>query len=289
MKNKLYFANLPAYGISGNNDAIRQMFDKVGSTPILGGEFKIEHSYEEGLTPHEYFQRQFMARNALINKSVSTAKPGYVARKLFYAMSDIMVAKDCGGDHRDILSCSMPEGHICEACAKAVQGGEVVKEGQLIGAWVSTNMSEPLTQLSMNQKHVGSSDVDKQQNEANVIMGTLDGWGSSPLIQEVIKAETTEERRRILYEGLKNQYKNANVKMDDFNIQVVARKMTSYKRVPGGLVPIQPGEKCDVVSMATIGNYGNIFKTAELGTGYKYLTRPIEQELHTDAANQILR
>lgn len=288
MKNKLYFANLPAYGI-GNTSSISQMFDKVGDVPVLGGTGTIEHSYEEGLTPDEYFMAQFGARDALINKGVTTSKPGYTARKLFYAMSDTMVVEDCGGPYIDAMHCNLPEGHVCEKCAHLTQGGERVKKGMLIGGWISTNMSEALTQLSMKQKHVGGTQIVKQLNTSNTIMHTLDGWSTSQVIQDMQKAESTEEMREILYNGLKDAYASANIKQDEFNIQMVARKLTSYKRENGSVRPINPGEKADIVSMATVGNANNIFKVSELTSGYKHLTVPKKEKLKEDAANQIMR
>lgn len=444
IKNKLYFANLPKYGIAGNMTSIKQMFNKVGETHTNYGIVDVQHNYKEGLTPEEYFARQFSAREAMISKSVGTAKPGYciyenslvevldengkltnilwkdvevgakfvdgsevvelaewqmkpcfemkikgynriivsndhliygeiyinnkliqnleksrkarknvderdpkwicaediyemfkigayilvsdkynieyikpyknlipqrvrciststgfyetngfihhnTARKLFYALSDIQVAKDCGGPHIDILHCQMPEGHICEKCARVTKGGERIKAGQLIGGLVSTNMSEALTQLSMKQMHVGSTEVTKQISGSHIIMSTLDGWSNSPIIQKMAKAQTTEEMRQILYEGLKEEYAKANIKQDDFNIQVVARKMTSYKRTPEGLRPVNPGERCDIVSMLMVGSYGNIFKASELSTGYKFFTKPGTYKIKPDAANEILR
>lgn len=444
MKNKLYFANLPAYGIGGNTASIKQMFEKVGEVSTLDGSVEIEHSYAEGLTPSEYFARQFGARDALINKGVSTAKPGFciyekstvevkdeygdlhkllwkeieighefidgskiveiqpwskkvcyelqidgydkivlshdhlvygeiiidgkvidrlekseisrknvgesdkkwiciediyefnklgaeiklndfgrlnyikpfkdykpqkvrciststgfyetnglihhnTARKLFYAMSDIQVVKDCGGPYIDAMHCNMPEGHVCVKCAHLTKGGERIKEGQLIGGLISTNMSEALTQLSMKQMHIGAAYASEQQNHSKVIMGTLDGWSTSPIIQKMAEAKTTEEMRQILYEGLKAQYKDAGIAQDDFNIQMVARKLTSYKRTSHGLMPVNPGEKADIVSMGTVGNSNNIFKVSELGSGYKHLTKPTKQKIKTDAANQILK
>ena len=446
IKNKLYFANLPAYGISGNMSSIKQMFDKVGAVPTLDGDVEVEHSYKEGLTPGEYFARQFGARDALINKGVSTSKPGFciyedslveikdvedrnstikilwkdldvgnafvdgsvvveiqpwfqkscyelklnnfdsivlskdhllygeiiingvtadcleksdicrknvgeldkkwicvedicdfynqgamiylsdyaklsfirpfksgkpqnvrciststgfyetnglihhnTARKLFYSMSDIQVVKDCGGPYIDAMHCNMPEGHVCEKCAHLTQGGQRVKEGDLIGGLVSTNMSEALTQLSMKQMHVGSAQVSEQQGNSSIIMGTLDGWSTSPIIQRMREAETTEEMRMILFEGLKEQYKSADIKQDDFNMQIVARKLTSYKRGPNGLEPVNPGEKCDIASIGVIGNSSNIFKVSELSSGYKHLTSPLKQKINVDASNQILK
>lgn len=442
IKNKLYFANLPAYGIGGNKDAIKQMFEKVGPTITDEGITEIEHSYKEGLTPDEYFTRQFSTRDAMINKSVSTAKPGYciwedsiveikdengnltkihwnevevgdifandsicteiqdwkkkpcielkvidcdpvvvstdhlmacniylnnvkidnleasaearknigeidpiwvcaqdiydlfnsgayiemngnileyakifknstplnvrcistslgyyetngmfhhnTARKLFYCMSDTQVFKDCGGPYIDAMHCKLPEGHVCEKCANITPGGENVKVGKLIGGLISTNISEALTQLSMKQKHTGTLETAEQQGDAAYIMNTLDGWGRSEIIQKMIQAKTTEEARDILYHGLKDLYSKAGIAQDDFNIQMVAKKLTSYKRTDKGLVPVEDGEKCDIVSIAAIGNINNIFKVSELSTGYKYLTKPMKQELKQDAANQIL-
>ncbi len=446
IKNKLYFANLPEYGI-GNTSAIKQMFDKVGDVPTLDGIKSIENSYENGLTPEEYFTAQFGARDALINKGVSTSKPGYciwensnvqikdkktgelksvlwsdikvgdtfaddstileiqpwqykkcyelkmtnsekiilshdhlvfgeiyvsgklvdyleesercrkiigesdprwicisdifefynmgadirisssninkidyinefdngnpvkvrcistnsgfyqtndlihhnTARKLFYAMSDTMVVEDCGGPYIDAMHCNMPEGHVCEKCAHLTQGGERIKEGMLVGGWISTNMSEALTQLSMKQKHVGGTQIKKQLNTSNTIMSTLDGWSTSHVIQDMQKAQTTEEMRQILHDGLRDAYASANIKQDEFNLQMVARKLTSYKRENGRIRPINPGEKADVISIGTLGNANNIFKVSELTSGYKHLTVPTKQKLGKDAANQILR
>jgi hypothetical protein len=290
IKNKLYFATLPKWGVAGNMAAIQQMFIKVGQTPVGDGDVTIEHSYKEGLTPDEYFSRQFMARDAMINKSVGTAKPGYVARKLFYALSDLQVVKDCGGEHVDALHCSMPEGHVCEMCAHATHGGEAVHKGDLVGGWVSTNLSEALTQLSMKQKHVGAESVRVQGDHSRIIMATLDGWSTSPIINRMKAAKTTEERRSILYEGLKKEYSDAGIEQDDFNLQMVARKLTSYKRDVAGIRPIKnDNELCDIVSIGVAGNANNIFKAAELGSGYRYLTKPTKQTLKRDAANEILR
>ena len=333
IKNKIYFANLPEYGIAGNMDAIKQMFTGIGNTPTLDGKgYEIEHSYEQGLTPKEYFERQLSARDASINKSVGTAKPGYciwenslitlkggeevfwkdlqignefedgsiceeiqnwqmkpcyelkienhnpivlsydhlvfgkilinnkeidnleksakarenigetdpswicvediyemftnfnaaiaisadeteqleyinefrglepqkvrcissstgyyqtngiihhnTARKLFYCVSDTMVADDCGysgpEEERSALNCLMPEGHICLKCAHATQGGESVKEGQMIGGFISTHLSEALTQLSMKQKHPiwenQEVDIYRFENDNNIVI-----------------------------------------------------------------------------------------------------------------------
>lgn len=440
VKNKLYFANLPKYGAGGTLSAIVQMFDKVGPTPTHHGEIEnIDHSYEEGLTPDEYFAKQYYSRQAMITKGVGTSKPGYcisrnsqvtilngdrlesvlwsdisvgdamedgsvieeirpwqekqcvtvqvygqlpitisydhlvmgdiilhgkkvenlaaskaareaigendpswicaedmlymfnmgakillstgneieaikeagthevrcvstntgfyetngmvhhnTARKLFYATSDTQVMNDCGGPYIDAMHCKLPHGHVCVHCAHKTKGGENVHVGQLIGGVVSTNLSEGLTQASMEMKHTGTLASMDKQNSAAVIMSTLDGWSTSPIIQKMRDAKTTDEMRQILYDGLREEYNKANIKQDDFNLQMIAKKMTSYKRTENGLRPVEFGEKSDVVSIGVVGNSNNIFKTVELSAGYNTLTKPSRQILGTDAANQII-
>ena len=289
LANQLYFANLPEYGIAGNKPSLVQMFEEVGNTPTLDGEYYIDRSYEEGLTEEQYFMRSFGARAAMIAKNVSTAAPGYSARKLFYGMSDISVIKDCGGKHTSALNCLLPEGHICEKCAHASKGGEKVKAGDYVGGLVSTNLSEPLTQLSMKQMHVGSSEAANQQDHAKIIMATYDGWSTSPIIEKARKAKDYLEARQIISDELKEVYRDSGVAEDPFNIEMVARKLTSYRRVPNvGLVPVQDGEMCTIVGLQSIGNSSNIFKNAELSSGYKILTKPVKQDIKPDAVNALL-
>ena len=135
----------------------------------------------------------------------------------------------------------------------------------------------------------GSGQVSSQINASHIIMTTLDGFKTSPIIQKACKAETTQEMREIIFHGLKDLYHDAGIKEDDFNIQMIARKLTSYKRGKNGIEPIQPGEKADIVSMISLGNKNNIFKKAELSAGYNVLTKPTKQTLKKDAANDILR
>lgn len=287
--NQLYFANLPEYGIAGNKPSLVQMFEEVGNTPTLDGEYYIDKSYKEGLNPEQYFMRSFGARAAMIAKNVSTAAPGYSARKIFYGMSDTMVIKDCGGEHTSALDCLLPEGHICEKCAHKSVGGENVKAGDYVGGLVSTNLSEPLTQLSMKQMHIGSSEAANQQDHAKIIMATYDGWSTSPIIAKAREAKDYLEARKIISDELKEVYRDSGVAEDPFNIEMIARKLTSYKRIPGqGLVPVQEGEMCTIVGMQSIGNSSNIFKNAELSSGYKILTKPIKQEIKPDAVNSLL-
>lgn len=134
----------------------------------------------------------------------------------------------------------------------------------------------------------GSDQVKAQQHSATIIMNTLDAFGTSPIIQGAVKLKTTEERRQYIYENLKELYHSAGIKQDDFNIMMVAKKLTSYKRSDEGTRPVRDDECCDIVSTTVIGNKNNIFKYSELRTGYGMLTRPTKQEIEKDAANGLM-
>ena len=136
--------------------------------------------------------------------------------------------------------------------------------------------------------NTGTSDSMEKGQAGDIIRATVDGWGTSPIIKKMKDCDTTEECRQVLYDGLKKEYDEAGVNEDDFNLMMIAKKMTSYKRTATGLRPVEPGERCDIVSAGSVGNSNNIFKKVELSAGYKQLTTPITQELKKDAANQIL-
>jgi hypothetical protein len=283
-KNKIYFADLPEYGIGGKSSAIKAMFDKVGTIETDHGYVDIEGNYKQGLTPHEYFQLQFSARKAAVAKSIGVAKPGYTARLLFYSMSDDQVYDDCGGDHEHgILGCNCKNG-ICVKCAE--HDHLHVKTGDMIGAMVSTNLSEPLTQLALKQIHSsGSEGMDERQ----VIANTFNAYSNSPIIQKEMTGKTTMERRQLLFNGLKEDYAKNGIAIDDYNIAIIAKKLTSYKREKGvGLRAVHDNECCDIVSIGSIGNAGNPFKAAALGSGYKNLVKPYNKDLNRDSVNDLL-
>ena len=208
------------------------------------------------------------------------------ARKLFYALSDIEVKEDCGGDHNEgILGCKIPGG-VCSKCAK--NDGVDMEPGTLIGSELSTNLSEPLTQLSMREFHTGGKNL-KKSKERNIINNTFDGFITSPIIAKAKEAKTTKSRRNIIYEGLREQYRKNNIKIDDHNIKLIAKKMTSYINDPKtGKRYVKEGELCSISSIGSIGNFGNPFKKSELQTSYKTLTTPGKYTLFTDAANEII-
>lgn len=291
--NKIYFANLAEYGIAGNKSAMNQIFGEVGTIPKVGGGFmEVHKSYTEGISHEEMFHDNMVARDAQISKSVATAKPGYIARLLAYGMSDMEVFKDCGGPHNGILSCKAPGGNICEACAKSVNGGEVVDRVDRIGGYISSAISAELTTMSMKKQHITTADANAKGDQADIIIDTYHAYARSPLIEAAAKEKTTAGRRQVLFEGISEAYKIAGKPVDDFLIQTVVRKMTSYKANPDGpgIIAISDPEKelADIKSVESIGNNSNIFKKAELQTSYKIFTKPQEATIKPDAMNDIM-
>lgn len=286
LKNKLYFSSMPNFGIAGKKTSIEQMFMEVGSVPSENGTVFVKGNYKQGLTPDEYFEKQFSARAAQIAKSVSTALPGYTARKLFYAFSDMEVKGDCGNHNSTgVMDCCVP-GSVCEKCCK--KSGINFKKGQMIGSIMSTNLSESLTQLSMKQFHTGGKNLDEARKR-NEIFHTYDAYKSSPIIQKALEKKTTKERRQVIYEGLKEAYAKHGMAVDDYHFQIIAKKLTSYKRDPKtGTRYVKDDECCDIVSVGAIGNMSNPFKAAELSTGYKNLTKPGKYDLRRDSATDIV-
>lgn len=82
-------------------------------------------------------------------------------RLSFYGMSDMMLIDDCKTNSSGIMTCGCKNG-ICKKCAakdgKKFDGTESGVD--MFGAIVSTNISEPLVQISMKQFH---SLLDKQK------------------------------------------------------------------------------------------------------------------------------
>lgn len=288
LENKLYFSTLPDYGVSGKKTAITQMFDKIGETQSTDKIVNIESNYKDGLSPDEYFEKLFSARAAAIQKSKSSAIPGYISRKLFYALSDIEVKYDCRGDHsKGILGCKCPGG-ICKKCLEA-SGVKEYEPGRMIGGILSTQLGEGFLNSCMKAFHTGGKNLKENEYKRNIIAHTYDAYSSSPIIEKVVKETTTEGRRRVLFEELKKQYKETGTKIDDYNLMLIAKKLTSYKRDKDvGTRFVEDGECCDIISIAAIGNMSSPFKRAELESGYKNLTVPGKYKIYRDSAEDII-
>ena len=269
--NKIYFSTLPDYKIGGKTKALQEMFGSIGSVPTVDGEtYDIGKSnYRDGLTPRQYFEKQFSTRNSQINKSVSTYKPGETARYCFYGLADLKAVDDCGNkDSKGILDCKFPGG-ICRKCAK--KSGWNIDNEELIGGIISTQLTEGLTQASLNAIHTG----DGKKNDWEVVKDTLQGFKTSPYIKKALdKKLTTEEARHIIFEGLKESYKDAGIGIDDYNLEVVAKQLTSFKKdeETGELRYVKEGERCDHPSITSIGGHNNILLQSLLSNSYKNLT-----------------
>lgn len=283
LSNKIYFAELPDYHIGGKKNAIENMFGSIGQVPITSEtSVNIEGNYRDGLSSEEYFNKMFSTRGSQIQKVIAVSKPGRTQRLLFYGLADMQVIKDCGNKDSDgIMHCHAPGG-VCEKCAK--KSGWNVKEGQLAGGIISTQLSEGLTQSSLSAIHTGG----EHKEDWEVISATLNSSVSSPVIQEAKKKETTEEARETIFKGLKGLYKKAGISIDDYNLQVIAKKLTSYKNRNGHLSYVKEDELCDLPSLQTIGGHDNLFLQSELRNSYKKISKPMEFTNERNAVTAIM-
>lgn len=283
--NKIYFSELPSYKIGGKQTAINAMFGSVGLVPVQGGEeYCIQGNYKDGLSDEEYFEKQFSTRGSQIQKTVSVSAPGATARQVFYGLSDAEVIEDCGGDHsHGIMGCKAQKG-FCKKCAE--HSGMKVEEGQLVGSIASTHLTEGLTQAALNSIHSSGKGNDKE--EWMVIKDTLLGSKSSGIIKTALEKETTEEARQAIFDGLKDHYERAHIGIDDYNIEIISRQLTSYVVDGGQLRPVKDGELCSIPSISAIGSQGNVFLQAELRTAYNYITKPQVFENKRNAVTEIM-
>lgn len=298
LKTQIYFSNMGDYGIGAKHEHINEILGEIGEIIEEKGVSYIKNNYVKGLTDEEWWRLQYSTRKASVNKTVSISAPGAEARNLFYGLSDTIIIDDCLNESSNgILDCDMPGG-FCEKCAE--KSGmkeilEILKRGSetgdistvRIGGFVSTNLSEPLTQAYLNAIHGAN---DPKANQHKIIVATFEGYSSSPIIQEALKGKTTKERRRILKEGLKQAYIDQGIDIDEYNLDIVAKKMTSYKRGRKGLEYVEDGELCDISSVRSIGNIGNIFKKAALGSSFRNLSKGSESyENPYDAFSEFMK
>lgn len=281
LETKIYFSNMGDFGLGAKKSHINEILGSIGSTVGENGEIQINNNYVKGLTEEEWWSLQYATRMASVNKTVSIAAPGAEARNLFYGLSDTLLIDDCQDDSSTgILTCHAPGG-FCEKCARKSGMGkaiDILKKGSpeggisgvRIGGFVSTNLSEPLTQSYLNAIHGAN---DPKANQHKVLVQTFEGFAASPIIQEARQAKTTQEARQILFTRLKEAYADQGIDIDDFNLEIIAKKMTSYKKGPNGLEFCEPGDLCTIVSIKSIGNRGNIFKKASMGSSFKLLSR----------------
>ncbi|HVZ76315.1 MAG TPA: DNA-directed RNA polymerase subunit beta' [Candidatus Paceibacterota bacterium] len=106
---KLIPATLPANGPvsdmlkSGARGSLAQMTQMAGMKGLIASptgetiELPVTKSMKEGLSPIEYFTTTHGSRSGLASTALSTAKAGYLTRRLFDVAQDIVVGEeDCG-------------------------------------------------------------------------------------------------------------------------------------------------------------------------------------------------
>src|SRR3989344_1914672 len=106
---KLIPASLPANGPvqdmlrSGARGSLAQMTQMVGMKGLIASptgetiELPVTKSMKEGLTPIEYFTTTHGSRSGLASTALSTAKAGYLTRRLFDVAQDVVIVEeDCG-------------------------------------------------------------------------------------------------------------------------------------------------------------------------------------------------
>jgi hypothetical protein len=292
LSNKIYFSELPNYKIGGKKNAIQDMFGTVGAVPIANGTYEVQGNYRDGLGEREYFEKLFSTRGSQVQKVVAVSEPGYTARQVFYALSDVEVVDDCGGNHEHgILECKAPG--ICKKCAH--KSGFEVEEGQLVGSIISTNLTEGLTQSSLNAIHTGGKG--NESAEWQVIKNCLLGRPSSPIIQDAKQEKTTGGARRVIFEGLKEHYAAAGIGIDDYNLEVFAKQLTSFTvdKKTGELsyaswddLYDESEPLCAMPSANKIGGHNNLFLQSELKTPYSKLTRPGVYKNDRNAVTEIM-
>ena len=239
-------------------------FEKGLDIDLDEGEIEYIKPYKDG-EPQECFcittDTGVYTTNGLVHHNT--------ARILFYAMADVEVVDDCGNKSSDgVLHCKAPG--VCKKCA--AKSGWEVEKGQLVGATISTHLTEGLTQAYLSSIHTGTGQ--KQTHE--VIRDTMMSFSSSPIIKEAKSKKTTEERRQAVYNGLKKAYEEAGIGVDDYNIAMVAKRLTQYKgdEKTGALRFVRDDELCDLPSLNQIGGHNNLFLQSELRNSYSKITRP---------------
>lgn len=281
-ENQIYFANLPDYGIGGKKNAVRDMFGSIGPVPTANGEYEINGNYRDGLSARDYFEKQFSTRGSQVAKTISVSAPGHTARLLFYGLSDVEVIDDCGSDHsRGVLGCKAPG--VCKKCA--AHSNWKVEEGSLVGGEISTHLTEGLTQASLSAIHTGVG----KKADWETIRDTMMGFRSSPVIEEASTKNTTAEVRETIFNGLKEAYSNAGIAIDDYNLQMISKRLTQYKRdkKSGVLTYVRDDELCDLPSLEVIGGHNNLFLQSELRNSYAKITTPQTFENKRNAVTEI--
>lgn len=166
--------NMIKSGSRGSWSQLRQMVISKGFVRSPKGLEFIKTPLIKGLSSEEYWEALHGSRASLVDKVVTIADPGYLARRLSLAVSDqIIVKNDCGdtegivldkeftqglevledlGDKarvRTPFTCKVDGPGVCSKCAGNLE------IGTYLGILAATTLSEPTTQLTLRVFHTG--------------------------------------------------------------------------------------------------------------------------------------
>lgn len=88
-------------GARGKADQIRRMAVTTGVGKDMNDNLTapVRSSHMDGLMPHEYYQHAFDSRKGMSDRSLGTAEPGALTRKVRVGIEDMIIKeKDCGTD-----------------------------------------------------------------------------------------------------------------------------------------------------------------------------------------------
>ena len=141
----------------GNMGSLSQLVGMIGLIQNNQGrtlEFPIIPSYQEGLSPIEYFVITHGARKGASDTALNTAKAGYLTRRLVDVAQDVVITEDdCGTkegkivSRENILGIEIPlaknlRGRILGADLKDKEGKVAYKKGFLITKEEATNIEK---------------------------------------------------------------------------------------------------------------------------------------------------
>ncbi|HVY72464.1 MAG TPA: DNA-directed RNA polymerase subunit beta', partial [Candidatus Paceibacterota bacterium] len=137
---KLIPPSLPANGPvqdmlrSGARGSLAQMTQMVGMKGLIASptgetiELPVTKSMKEGLSPIDYFTTTHGSRSGLASTALSTAKAGYLTRRLFDVAQDVVIAEDDCGTKEGMEVRRESASGIGTFMAKNVQGRYLVAD-----------------------------------------------------------------------------------------------------------------------------------------------------------------
>ena len=116
-------------GAKGKANQIRRMSGIVGTGRDMSNKelLPIKRSHLDGLSPQEYWLHSFDSRKGMSDRSLSTAKPGYLTRRIWSATQKTIITElDCGT--KDGLMMSIEDKIVGRYAAKTIRssGGKTL-------------------------------------------------------------------------------------------------------------------------------------------------------------------